>query len=161
MWRRLLLIVFVALSFVILSPQESWSQRLVDRHDCVKNKRGGFKCVRGPLAGKTFKSDRTMIRALTQGFGPLERTKPVLKTKKRVKKAKSKKARMKKARIKKAKSKKARIKKAKSKKARMKKARMKKAKSKKARMKKAKNKKWSKKKRGMKKRSKARKSRRR
>ncbi len=146
MWRKLLLMVVVALSFVILSPQESWSQRLVDNHDCVKNKRGGFKCVRGPLAGKTFKSDRAMIRALTQGFGPLERTKPVLKTKKRVKKAKSKKARMKKARIKKAKSKK---------------ARMKKAKSKKARMKKAKNKKWSKKKRSKKKRSKARKSRRR
>ena len=131
MWRKLLLMVVVALSFVILSPQESWSQRLVDNHDCVKNKRGGFKCVRGPLAGKTFKSDRAMIRALTQGFGPLERTKPVLKTKKRVKKAKSKKARMKKA------------------------------KSKKARMKKAKNKKWSKKKRSKKKRSKARKSRRR
>ncbi len=151
MWRRLLLIVVVALSFVILSPQESWSQRLVDRHDCVKNKRGGFKCVRGPLAGKTFKSERGMIRALTKGFGPLERTKPVMKTKKKVKKAKSKRARIKKARIKKAKSKK---------------ARMKKAKSKKARMKKAKNKKWSKKKRskkkrGMKKRSKARKSRRR
>ncbi len=106
MWRRLLLIGFVALSFVIMSPQESWSQRLVDRHDCVKNKRGGFKCVRGPLAGKTFKSDRAMIRALTQGFGPLERTKPVLKTKKRVKKAKFKKARSKKARIKKAKNKK-------------------------------------------------------
>ena len=99
MWRRVLLVVLV--SFVILSPQESWSQRLVDRHDCVKNKRGGFKCVRGPLAGKTFKSDRAMIRALPQGFGPLERTKPVLKTKKRVKKAKSKKARMKKAKNKK------------------------------------------------------------
>ncbi len=106
MWRKLLLMVVVALSFVILSPQESWSQRLVDNHDCVKNKRGGFKCVRGPLAGKTFKSDRAMIRALTQGFGPLERTKPVLKTKKRVKKAKFKKARSKKARIKKAKNKK-------------------------------------------------------
>ena len=106
MWRKLLLMVVVALSFVILSPQESWSQRLVDNHDCLKNRKGGFKCVRGPLAGKTFKSDRAMIRALTQGFGPLERTKPVLKTKKRVKKAKSKKARMKKARIKKAKNKK-------------------------------------------------------
>ncbi len=131
MWRRLLLIVVVALSFVILSPQESWSQRLVDNHDCLKNRKGGFKCVRGPLAGKTFKSDRAMIRALTQGFGPLERTKPVLKTKKMVKKAKSKKARIKKA------------------------------KSKKARIKKAKNKKWNKKKRSKKKRSKARKSRRR
>ncbi len=146
MWRKLLLMVVVALSFVILSPQESWSQRLVDNHDCLKNRKGGFKCVRGPLAGRTFKSDTAMIRALTKGFGPLERTKPVLKNKKRVKKAKSKKARMKKARIKKAKSKKARIKK---------------AKSKKARMKKAKNKKWSKKKRSKKKRSRARKSRRR
>ncbi len=106
MWRRLLFLVVVALSFVILSPQESWSQRLVDNHDCLKNRKGGFKCVRGPLAGRTFKSDTAMIRALTKGFGPLERTKPVLKNKKRVKKAKSKKARMKKARIKKAKNKK-------------------------------------------------------
>ncbi len=91
MWRRLLLIVVVALSFVILSPQESWSQRLVDNHDCLKNRKGGFKCVRGPLAGRTFKSDKAMIRALTKGFGPLERTKPVLKTKKKVKKVKIKK----------------------------------------------------------------------
>ncbi len=101
MWRKLLLMVVVALSFVILSPQESWSQRLVDNHDCLKNRKGGFKCVRGPLAGRTFKSDTAMIRALTKGFGPLERTKPVLKNKKRVKKAKSKKARMKKAKNKK------------------------------------------------------------
>ncbi len=91
MWRKLLLMVVVALSFVILSPQESWSQRLVDNHDCLKNRKGGFKCVRGPLAGKTFKSDRAMIRALTQGFGPLERTKPLLKINKKVKKVKIKK----------------------------------------------------------------------
>ena len=103
MWLRLPIVILIALSFLLVSPLESRSQKLEDHHDCFQIRKGRYKCVRGPLAGRTFKSDWAMIRALTQGFGPLESKKhKMVKAKKKVKKAtkrfKKKKAKARKSR---------------------------------------------------------------
>ncbi len=107
MWLRLPLVTLIALSFLFVSPLESWSQKLEDHHDCFKIRKGRYKCVRGPLAGQTFKSDLAMVRALTQGFGPLETKKhKMAKTKKKVKKVQKIKKGKKRFKKKKAKSRK-------------------------------------------------------
>jgi len=43
-------------------------------HDCMKQGKQGYRCVKGPLAGQTFPSRQAMVAALRKGSGNQERT---------------------------------------------------------------------------------------
>lgn len=102
MWFRLPLVTLVALSFLTVPGIGSGAGLGPDTHDCLKIRKGRYKCVRGPLAGRTFKSQKAMITALTKGShhiigakkAKVVKKKRVFKKKKRVKKkVKARKAR--------------------------------------------------------------------
>ncbi len=71
MWWRLVLVSLLPLSFMVASPFESWAQKHEERHDCIKLRKGGYKCLRGPLAGRTFRSEKALIRAFTRAGPPV------------------------------------------------------------------------------------------
>ena len=94
MWYRLPLAVLLALSFLAVPGIASGAGLGPDKHDCLKIRKGRYKCVRGPLVGRTFKSQKAMITALTKGSHPIMginkakvvKKKKVFKKKKRSKK---------------------------------------------------------------------------
>ncbi len=47
-------------------PSLTWSAP-VGGHDCVKQGKQGYRCVKGPLAGQTFPSQQAMVAALRKG----------------------------------------------------------------------------------------------
>ena len=47
-------------------PALTWSAA-AGGHDCVKQGKQGYRCVKGPLAGQTFSSQQAMVAALRKG----------------------------------------------------------------------------------------------
>lgn len=60
------LIALLCGSLLALSPVSSWSRPSQEGYDCVKTGKSGYRCVKGPLAGQTFPSQKAMILALTK-----------------------------------------------------------------------------------------------
>lgn len=54
--------------FLFALPTLTWSAP-PSGHDCVKQGRQGYRCVKGPLAGQTFPSRQAMVAALRKGSG--------------------------------------------------------------------------------------------
>jgi hypothetical protein len=64
---RCALVALLCSSLLALSPVSAWSRPSQDGYDCVKVGRKGYQCIKGPLTGKTFPSQKAMILALTKG----------------------------------------------------------------------------------------------
>jgi len=61
------LVVLLCSSLLVLPPVSSWSRPSQDGYDCVKVGKSGYRCVKGPLTGQTFPSQKAMILAMTKG----------------------------------------------------------------------------------------------
>lgn len=59
--------------FLFALPSLTWSAP-PGGHDCVKQGKQGYRCVKGPLAGQTFPSRQAMVAALRKGSGHQEGT---------------------------------------------------------------------------------------
>jgi hypothetical protein len=55
---------FAVFALLVLNPTSAWSASKKGGHDCVKVGKHGYKCVKGPLTGRTFPSEKAMINAL-------------------------------------------------------------------------------------------------
>jgi len=66
---RATLVALLGSSLLALSPVSSWSLPSQDGYDCVKVGKSGYRCIKGPLTGQTFPSQKAMILALTKGAG--------------------------------------------------------------------------------------------
>jgi len=64
---RSALVVLLCSSLLALSPVSVWSRPSQDGYDCVKVGKSGYRCVKGPLTGQTFPSQKAMIVAMTKG----------------------------------------------------------------------------------------------
>src|SRR2546422_1580004 len=64
---RSALVVLLCSSLLALSPVSAWSRPSQDGYDCVKVGKSGYRCVKGPLTGQTFPSQKAMIVAMTKG----------------------------------------------------------------------------------------------
>lgn len=66
---RATLVALLGSSLLALSPVSSWSRPSQDGYDCVKVGKSGYRCIKGPLTGQTFPSQKAMILAMTKGAG--------------------------------------------------------------------------------------------
>src|SRR5437016_13875747 len=64
---RSALVVLLCSSLLALSPVSAWSRPSQDGCECVKVGKSGYRCVKGPLTGRTFPSQKAMIVAMTKG----------------------------------------------------------------------------------------------
>ena len=64
---RSALVVLLCSSLLALSPVSTWSLPSQDGYDCVKVGKKGYQCIKGPLTGQTFPSQKAMILAMTKG----------------------------------------------------------------------------------------------
>jgi hypothetical protein len=64
---RSTLVALLCSSLLALSPVSAWSRPSRDGYDCVKVGKKGYQCVKGPLTGQTFTSQKAMILAMTKG----------------------------------------------------------------------------------------------
>lgn len=64
---RATLVALLGSCLLALSPVSSWSLPSQDGYDCVKVGKSGYRCLKGPLTGQTFPSQKAMILALTKG----------------------------------------------------------------------------------------------
>lgn len=63
------------LLFIVLGmPPLAWSAPSTGGHDCVKQGKQGYRCVKGPFAGQTFPSRQAMVAHLRKGSGNQEGT---------------------------------------------------------------------------------------
>lgn len=60
------LVTLLCSGLLTLAPVSSWSGPSQEGYDCVKTGRSGYRCVKGPLTGRTFPSQKAMILALTK-----------------------------------------------------------------------------------------------
>ena len=58
------LVALLCSSLLTLSPVSSWSRPSQDGYDCVRAGKSGYRCIKGPLTGQTFPSQKAMILAL-------------------------------------------------------------------------------------------------
>ena len=91
------LVALLCSSLLALSAVSSWSRPSQDGYDCVRAGKSGYRCIKGPLTGQTFPSQKAMILALAKGTngqnGAVSERAPQLKTDKApTKKAKIEKA---------------------------------------------------------------------
>jgi fructose-specific phosphotransferase system component IIB len=63
------LVSLLCSSLLALSPVSAWSLPSQDGYDCVKVGKSGYRCIKGPLTGQTFTSQKAMILAMTKGAG--------------------------------------------------------------------------------------------
>lgn len=74
MWSLVGIGIFV---LSVLPTAVSWAAKPTDKHDCHVEKGGKYVCDRGPLAGRTFASKKSMIEAMRAGSQPPAEVQPV------------------------------------------------------------------------------------
>ena len=60
------LVALLCGALLAVAPVSSWSGPSQDGYDCVKVGKSGYRCIKGPLTGRTFPSQKAMILALTK-----------------------------------------------------------------------------------------------
>lgn len=60
------LVALLCGALLAVAPVSSWSAPSRDGYDCVRTGKSGYRCLKGPLAGQSFPSQRAMILALTK-----------------------------------------------------------------------------------------------
>lgn len=68
-----LTVIAILAGVLFALPSLTWSAP-AGGHDCVKQGKQGYRCVKGPLAGQTFSSQQAMVAALRKGSGKQEGT---------------------------------------------------------------------------------------
>ncbi len=67
MMRKFACVAMIGCLLVAATPVLGWARSNDDGHDCVKAGKRGYKCVKGPLAGKSFPTQEAMIKEMRKG----------------------------------------------------------------------------------------------
>ena len=67
MMRKLACLAMIGCLLLVASPMTVGATRTEDSHDCIKVGKKGYKCVKGPLAGRSFPSQAAMIKEMRKG----------------------------------------------------------------------------------------------
>lgn len=94
MIRKFTCITMIGCLLAAATPMLSWARSTNDGHDCVKVGKRGYKCTKGPLAGKSFPNQAAMIKEMRKGsslsYGSASTTSKVKKSKVAAKKSRGK-----------------------------------------------------------------------
>jgi hypothetical protein len=71
------IVIGLVVMLVTVLPVTVWAGKSVAKHDCRAEKGGKYVCEKGPLAGKTFASKKSMIEAMRSGSQSSVEAQPV------------------------------------------------------------------------------------